>query len=174
MLTTDAALMNPTEVPMDGSETQAQLTVFVGSSQEAFEHYEQVCGTLEEQGHDVRGWKASFEKGEGFLAALIRMTEAVDAALLIATPDDLLCYRGEQSHVLRDNVLFEAGLFIGALGRSAAGIVVAGGSKIKLPSDLAGVSTFSLRDGRENAFARDVRRWATRVRQRSTKLTLAR
>lgn len=158
---------------MNGSQTEEKLTVFVGSSHEAAEYYERVCGTLEEQGHDVRGWKASFEKGKGFLAALLRMTEDVDAALLIATPDDILHSRGEQSHVLRDNVLFEAGLFIGVLGPSAAGIVVAGGGKVKLPTDLAGVSTFSLRDDRENAFARDVRRWTAEILQCRSKGLLA-
>lgn len=139
------------------------LTVFVGSSSEAAEYYERICGTLEEQGHNVKGWKSSFDKGEGFLAALLRLAETVDAALLIATPDDVLHSRGNQSHVLRDNVLFEAGLFIGALGPFATGIVVAGSEVVKLPSDLAGISAFSFRDGLDNAFARDVRRWLDKI-----------
>lgn len=150
------------------------LAIFVGSSNEAAEYYERVCGTLEEQGHKVKGWKSSFDKGEGFLAALLRLAEGVDAALLLATPDDILLSRGDQSHVLRDNVLFEAGLFIGALGPFATGIVVAGSKTVKLPTDLAGVSTFSFRDGYDNAFARDVRRWAEAIRLTHCKSSVAR
>lgn len=135
------------------------LKIFVGSSSEAAQYYEHVCSALEELGHDVRGWKVSFGKGEGFLAALLRMAEEVDAALLVATPDDVLHRRGEQSRVLRDNVLFEAGLFIGALGPISAGIVVAGADAVLLPTDLAGISTFSFREDKRHVFARDVREW---------------
>ncbi len=159
---------------MGPSQEPQGLVIFVGSSSEAAAHYERVCGTLEEQGHHVRGWKSAFDKGESFLATLLRMTESVDAALLIATPDDVRTSRGEMSFVLRDNVLFEAGLFIGALGPLAAGLVVAGSEKVSLPADLAGINVFSFRDGRDNVFARDVRRWAESVLRRKSSSSIAR
>ncbi|MBI3479086.1 MAG: nucleotide-binding protein [Nitrosomonadales bacterium] len=148
---------------MTHPEGNQRLTIFVGSSSEAAKYYEHVCSTLEEQGHDVRGWKSSFHKGEGFLASLLRMAEEVDAALLVATPDDVLHRRGEHNRVLRDNVLFEAGLFVGALGALSAGIVVAGSDALLLPTDLAGISTLSFREDQRNAFARDVRQWADKI-----------
>jgi predicted nucleotide-binding protein/prolyl-tRNA editing enzyme YbaK/EbsC (Cys-tRNA(Pro) deacylase) len=151
------------DIPTGPPQEAQGLTIFVGSSSEAAAHYERVCGTLEEQGHHVKGWKSSFDKGESFLAALLRIADSVDAALLIATPDDVLHSRGELRPFLRDNVLFEAGLFIGAIGRLATGIVVAGNEAVKLPTDLAGVGVFSFRDGQDNIFARDVRLWATKV-----------
>lgn len=163
---------------MTHSEKDQRLTIFVGSSLEAAKYYEHICGTLEEQGHDVRGWRSSFDNGESFLASLLGMGKEVDAALLVATPDDVLTRRGEHSRVLRDNVLFEAGLFIGVLGPQAAGIVVAGSDAVVLPSDLAGISTLSFREGQRNAFARDVRQWAdnilvARPRQRATRRATA-
>ncbi len=158
-----------------GPSPEAQrLTIFVGSSSEAAAHYERVCGTLEEQGHHVKGWKSAFDKGEGFLAALLRIADKVDAALLIATPDDILYSRGELCPFLRDNVLFEAGLLIGALGRLATGLVVAGSEPVRLPNDLAGVSIFSFRDGHDNAFARDVRIWAEQVLLMKSSSSIAR
>jgi len=159
---------------MGPPQEEPVLTIFVGSSSEAAAHYERVCGTLEEQGHDVKGWKSSFDKGEDFLSALLRIADSVDAALLIATPDDVLQSRGELSPVLRDNVLFEAGLFIGALGPLATGIVVAGSATVKLPTDLAGVSTFPFPDGHDNVFARDVRAWAKKVLLMQSSSSIAR
>lgn len=148
---------------MRHNQNDHRLVVFVGSSSEAATYYEYACGTLEEQGHVVKGWKSSFEKGEGFLATLLRITKCSDAALLIATPDDVIHYRGRSKNVLRDNVLFEAGLFIGELGPLATGIVLAGNDPVELPTDLSGVSMFSLTEQQKNAFVRDVRAWANKI-----------
>jgi len=159
---------------MNTQNTDRQLTVFVGSSNEAVEYYEQICGTLEEQGHQVKGWKSSFEKGESFLTALLRIADFVDAALLLATPEDILYSRGEKTPVLRDNVLFEAGLFMGKLGPFAAGVVVIGNGTVKLPSDLNGVCIFFFRDEHKNVFARDLRHWTDNILKTRNKSTVAR
>lgn len=141
-----------------------QLRVFVGSSSEAEEYYESICGALENLGHSVVGWKSAFEKGESFLDSLFRVGSEVDAALLIGTPDDVIHSRGKQHTTLRDNVLFEAGLFMGVLGRFSTGIVISDHSEVKLPSDLAGLNTFVYREGRENSFAKDLRKWTGSLR----------
>jgi hypothetical protein len=56
------------------------------------------------------------------------------------SPDDLLTSRNESTAAPRDNVLFELGLFMGALGRKRTFIVYDRSAKLKLPSDLAGVA----------------------------------
>lgn len=150
------------------------LTVFVGSSSESTDYYEAVCGALEDQGHKVVGWKSSFEKSKSFLATLDEVSETVDAALLIAAPDDLLQRRGQSIKVLRDNVLFEAGLFTGRLGATATSIVVAGDEPVTLPSDLSGICTFFLVDGREHTFAAELRRWTETILARRLQVTAAR
>ncbi len=58
--------------------------------------------------------------------------------MLILTPDDLVLMRGEATKVARDNVLFELGLFMGALGRDRTFIVCE--ESVTLPSDLAGIT----------------------------------
>jgi predicted nucleotide-binding protein len=52
--------------------------------------------------------------------ALVRNAREVDFAALVLTPDDLIVKAGEERPVARDNVLFEAGLFMGSCppGRS--------------------------------------------------------
>ena len=56
------------------------------------------------------------------------------------SPDDEVESREVQSQAPRDNVIFELGLFIGALGRDRTYMVQPNGVSLKLPSDLAGIT----------------------------------
>jgi Predicted nucleotide-binding protein containing TIR-like domain len=68
-------------------------------------------------------------------------------AILVLTPDDLVQKRSAIRNSPRDNVLFELGLFMGALGRRRTYIVYCRDVQIDLPTDLAGVTaaTFAQR-----------------------------
>jgi predicted nucleotide-binding protein len=48
--------------------------------------------------------------------------------------------RGAATAAPRDNIIFEAGLFTGTLGRARTFLVYCRDAKIALPSDLAGVT----------------------------------
>lgn len=87
-----------------------------------------------------------FGLSEGTLEDLTKKLEQMDFAALVVTPDDLVTSRGEEKPAPRDNVLLELGLCIGALGRERSFIVYDRTSKIRLPTDLAGVTpaTFHL------------------------------
>ncbi len=61
-------------------------------------------------------------------------------ALLVATPDDLLVKRQDVVTTLRDNVLFECGLFMGALGRRRTFLFAPKGTHVELPTDLRGLA----------------------------------
>jgi hypothetical protein len=75
-----------------------------------------------------------------------------DFAILVLTPDDVTESRGDSEKSPRDNVLFELGLFMGRLGRERTFIVCDRSTKLRLPSDLAGIS-FITYDGRRMADA---------------------
>ena len=77
----------------------------------------------------------------GTLEALVDAAPQFDFAVLVLTPDDLTDSRGIQSNAPRDNVLFELGLFMGVLGRTRTFILTTNSQDLKLPSDLAGVTT---------------------------------
>lgn len=67
--------------------------------------------------------------------------ETADFAIAIAQDDDLTTSRKERKPSPRDNVIFELGLFMGRLGRRRTILMKPKGVAIKLPSDLAGVTT---------------------------------
>jgi CAP12/Pycsar effector protein, TIR domain len=77
---------------------------------------------------------------EGTMESLVNTLDSYDFAILVVTPDDLIESRGEKREAPRDNVLIELGLFIGGLGRTRTFIVVDRTARLKLPSDLAGIT----------------------------------
>ena len=63
-----------------------------------------------------------------------------DFAVLVAGPDDQVISRANQLDAPRDNVIFELGLFMGALTRSRTFLLVPEGIKVKIPTDLLGLT----------------------------------
>lgn len=70
-----------------------------------------------------------------------RELDQCDFAVAIAGGDDTTNSRGTEWPAPRDNVIFELGLFMGRLGRKRAILMEPRGEGVKLPSDLAGVTT---------------------------------
>jgi len=79
------------------------------------------------------------------LEDLERQLELADFAIAIAHADDTVITRGDEWPTMRDNVVFELGMFIGFLGRRRAFLMEPREDKLKLPSDLAGLTTVSYR-----------------------------
>lgn len=79
------------------------------------------------------------------LESLEEQIDNSDFAIAIAHADDLTESRGKDWPSPRDNVIFELGLFMGRLGRARAILMEPREEKLKLPSDLAGLTTISYR-----------------------------
>lgn len=121
--------------------TRNRPTLFVGSSSEGLK-IARAIQVLLDHSCEVTIWSQGiFGLGEGTLESLVNTLDDFDYAALVLTPDDLLTSRNESAPAPRDNVLFELGLFMGALGRKRTFIVHDRTATLKLPSDLAGVST---------------------------------
>jgi hypothetical protein len=125
-------------------------SVFIGSSTERLD----IARDFEYQlqyDSETTIWKDGvFGLGFGTLEALMKIIDQFDFAILILSGDDLLESRNESFSSPRDNVLFELGLFMGKLGRSRVFIVYEEDSKLKLPSDLAGVGAAVYRKRQDN------------------------
>ena len=63
-------------------------------------------------------------------------------------PDDTTTIRGTAIPAVRDNVIFELGLFMGRLGRNRCFLVYPRNERPNLPSDLSGIVMVDYDDGR--------------------------
>jgi predicted nucleotide-binding protein len=114
--------------------------LFIISSTEALGVANTIRTSLE---HDVFStvWNQGvFFAGGYSLEALEKAVSESDFAIAIAQPDDLVETRGSRQPTLRDNVLFELGLFMGKLGRHRALLIHPKVDGLKLPSDLQGLT----------------------------------
>lgn len=71
--------------------------------------------------------------------------ETADFAIAVAHSDDITESRGKNWPSPRDNVIFELGMFMGRLNRERAILMEPREEKVKLPSDLAGITTITYR-----------------------------
>jgi CRP/FNR family transcriptional regulator, cyclic AMP receptor protein len=79
------------------------------------------------------------------LESLETQVDNSDFAIAIAHSDDFTESRGAVWPTARDNVIFELGLFMGRLGRARAILMEPRAEKVKLPSDLTGITTIPYR-----------------------------
>jgi hypothetical protein len=114
--------------------------IFLGSSGKQAELLEAITRGLEDIA-DVEPWTTTFNPGRSTLDRLVELSQEVDFAAFVFAQDDWtatdLSESGQASP--RDNVVFEAGLFGGALGIRRTFILHANGSK--LPTDLLGLTS---------------------------------
>lgn len=115
--------------------------IFVGSASEELTAARAIRENLEECGHDVDLWSEGvFSIGKTALESLLAALGRSDAAVFVFAPSDLIRIRGQDFEAVRDNVVFELGLFIGKLGRDRAfWVVPQGEQKLRIVSDLLGV-----------------------------------
>ena len=91
---------------------------------------------------DVIVWKEApeFAQNDSLLGSLIKVGKIYDFAILIFGQDDCTMMGGKPYPTVRDNVLFELGLFIGQLGRERAfWLSPRGANTPVLPSDLESI-----------------------------------
>lgn len=125
---------------------RTQVRVFVMSSAESLpvtrllvEHFQHDPFLTVVWDHGV------FRASNYTLDELEQQLELADFAIAIAHADDTVITRGDEWPTVRDNVVFELGMFIGFLGRKRAFLMEPREDKLKLPSDLAGLTTVSYR-----------------------------
>ena len=114
--------------------------LFVGSSSEGIEYAKALQVNLDQVCQVVLWSQGVFGLGGGTLEALAEKIQSVDFGVLVVTPDDLVTSRNSTSAAPRDNVLLELGMCIGALGRHRSFLVHDRSKKLKLPTDLAGIT----------------------------------
>jgi Predicted nucleotide-binding protein containing TIR-like domain len=115
--------------------------IFIGSSSESMNLAEAVRKHLSDLG-SVKIWRQNFfELGRGTLDTLVKGATEFDFAVFILGSDDNLQHRGAEGTTPRANVVFELGLFMGALGSDRVFAMFGNQKGLFIPNDFAGVTT---------------------------------
>lgn len=117
--------------------------IFIGSSTEGHKVAEQIKNEINQQLGDwieCETWKEGkvFSQNKNTLDCLVKASRRYDYGILVASKDDISIKRLHLYNTMRDNVLFETGLFLGSLGLQRAFLITS--DNISLPSDYAGVT----------------------------------
>ncbi len=122
------------------------IRVFIISSTEGLGVARAIENAFEHDPFTVEIWTEGCFKVANFpIESLEAKVEQSDFAIAIAYADDVTTSRDQASAAPRDNVIFELGLFMGRLSRKRAILMEPRDEKVKLPSDLTGITTIPYR-----------------------------
>jgi len=114
--------------------------VFIASSSEGLDIAYDIQSNLNHDA-DCTVWpQGVFELSSPPIDSLIKQLDNSDFAIFVFSADDEVKMRGNSSSAVRDNVLFELGLFIGRLGKNRCFIVAPDAPPMRIASDLVGVT----------------------------------
>ena len=119
----------------------AKPEVFVGSSVERLD----IANTLQEHLEyemNLTVWNQDIFRPSSFaLIDLERAARRFHFAIFVFAPDDIVTIREDRATAVRDNVVFEFGLFVGALGLARCFLLMPRGQEtLHLPTDLLGLT----------------------------------
>jgi hypothetical protein len=114
--------------------------VFIGAPSEDDGLSAALQGLLEDCA-SARVWdQGTFEQNRGTLESLLTAVDEYDFACFLALPLDTVQSQGSTRPVVRDNIIFEYGLFLARLGPDRVFLLYPRGGELALPSDLKGVT----------------------------------
>ena len=118
--------------------------LFIGSSKKNVEVSNLVAMTLHGKEAWVKVWdEGVFGMNESFLHSLLNTVKEYEYAAFVIAGDDMTTSKDESKPSPRDNVLFESGLFMGALGPNNVFLIYDESIEVKIPSDLHGITLAS-------------------------------
>jgi len=115
--------------------------LFVGSSSEWIPVARAVKQQLRNDAEAEVWDEGIFHAGNSTLDDLLTALDLYDFAVFVFGPDDLILMRDAREATVRDNVVFELGLFMGKLGKHRTiWVVPKGKTEVHIPTDLQGIT----------------------------------
>lgn len=114
--------------------------VFIGASRENQDVSEAIQQDIEYHSEGEVWDQGTFGPSQYPLESLENKLESTDFAIFVFVPDDVTTAREKKTHTVRDNVLFELGLFMGKISRERTFVIVPRGVELHLPTDLDGLT----------------------------------
>lgn len=118
-----------------------KYSIFIASSVEGIEIARAVQSELQYD-FNVTLWnQGTFQPSRLTIENLIQTSNSFDFGIFVFSPDDIIEIRGEKNLTVRDNVLFECGLFFSSIGRQSSFFLIPSNIKdFRVPTDLWGVN----------------------------------
>jgi hypothetical protein len=114
--------------------------IFIGSSTEGLNIAYAVQQNLTHDA-EITVWdQGVFELSQTTIESLVAVLEKCDFAIFVFSPDDISRIRKKEFLTVRDNVIFELGMFIGKLGRNRSFIIMPDKLVFHIPTDLLGIT----------------------------------
>lgn len=107
-----------------------------------------------------------FKPSKGTMESLETKLASSDFTVAIFSADDKVESRGQEHVAPRDNTVFELGLFAGAIGRERSFFAVEKDADIKIPSDLAGITSLRFSRTKEGNETPDVKEACLQIEER--------
>jgi diguanylate cyclase (GGDEF)-like protein len=125
--------------------------VFIGSSTEGLEIAYAIQEELEYD-CEITVWPQGIFTPSGVtLDDLIHSLHRFDFGIFVFSPDDNITSRGMKFSIVRDNVIFELGMFISRLGRERCFFIVPRKAQtLRIPTDLWGVTPLTYDSNRSD------------------------
>ena len=116
--------------------------VFIGSSAKQGLYIARAVQYELRDDYSVEIWNQNtvFGLGTATIEALEDAVDIYNYGIFVFSPDDQVIKQGRETHIPRDNVIFELGLFIGKLSRFRAFVLTPRDVEVQLPSDLTGLT----------------------------------
>lgn len=115
-------------------------SLFIGSSVEGLHTAYAIQQALDYDAEPTVWNQGLFQPSQSVFSELVKRLSKFEFAVFVFSLDDTLKLRGSEFRSVRDNVIFEMGLFMGALGPSRCFYLVPRTAEaLHLPSDLAGI-----------------------------------
>jgi len=115
--------------------------LFIGSSRESLPIMKALIAGWKLPPFIVQPWIGGvFTPSQFPIDDLTKQVVACDFAALVLGPDDEVVSRGKTSSAPRDNVLFELGLFMGAIERARTFFIIPRDEDVKIPTDILGLN----------------------------------
>lgn len=124
--------------------------IFIGSSVEGLNVAYAVQQNLTHDAESTVWDQGLFELSKTTIETLENSLETTDFGIFVLSDDDISIMRDKKSSVVRDNVLFELGLFIGKLGRERVFFIIPDDTSLHIPTDLLGITPGKYNPNRED------------------------
>ena len=126
--------------------TNPRPVLFIGSSTESLPIARAIQSNFSHDDFVVKLWtERVFGPSQFVITELEKQIQESDFAVLVLGHDDEVISRNQKSDAPRDNVIFELGLFMGALSHERTFMIIPRGCDIKIPTDLLGLTPLDYR-----------------------------